>query len=505
MASAAESRTVPHTLAPLLPAVRVPADGRVLAACAIAAVLTDLALRSGVAGVAGALLVVAVTAALLWSGRLENPHARALVASAPLFGVWLCLRAAPWLLALDVVAAAGLLALGAAMARGGRLADLSIPGLAVRALTMVGHGVAGPAFAFRPAASVARGRRWGAAGAVLRGLLLAVPLLLVLGLLLASADAVFASLFRLRLDPVSLTLHAVGLGLGGWAMAGLLRGASADPPAVPSGRIRPLGAVEASVVLGGMVALFSVFAASQAIALMGAGERVLQTAGLTYAEYARSGFFQLLWVAALTLGALLALRAGADLTAARAYRRFVWLALAAVALTLVIVAVAVRRMDVYESVFGSTVLRLAVRASALWIGGVFVLLGLWLAGVGAPRRWFVSAALASGLVALLALNVIDPEAVVARRNVAHAERTGRFDPAYAASLSDDAVPALLDGLSRLRKEAPGLRAALCARPAPRFEGWAAWNRSVEAARAELARDCPAASSIPRSLPAAPFG
>ena len=63
---------------------------------------------------------------------------------------------------------------------------------------------------------------------------------------------------------------------------------------------------------------------------------------------------------------------------------------------------------------------------------------------------------AAGLVALLALNVANPEALVVRHNVAFAERTGRFDPLYLTDLSDDAVPALVDALPRLvTRRSPG--------------------------------------------------
>ena len=68
------------------------ADTRVLVAAATAAVLTDLAVRSGVAGLAGTLLVGAVIAGMLLSGRLENPQAAGVVAASSLFGVWLALR-----------------------------------------------------------------------------------------------------------------------------------------------------------------------------------------------------------------------------------------------------------------------------------------------------------------------------------------------------------------------------------------------------------------------------
>jgi hypothetical protein len=89
--------------------IRRPADLRVLAATVAAAVLTDLAVRSGVAGLAGTMLIVLASASLLGSGRVSNPQARALIVAAPVFGVWLFARSSPWLVPLDILASGGLL------------------------------------------------------------------------------------------------------------------------------------------------------------------------------------------------------------------------------------------------------------------------------------------------------------------------------------------------------------------------------------------------------------
>lgn len=430
-------------------AVGRPADGRALAAVGAAAVLTDVAVRSGPDGLAGVLLVALVAGGLVLSGRVANPQARALAGAAVVFGVCLFARTSPWLLPLDVLAIGGLLVLAASFASGGSVLDLSVPGAVTRALHAAAHGLTAPAFLAAGPRRLLTSRRTVAAA---RGLALAVPLLVVLGVLLASADAVFAGFFNgwNLLTPVQ---HAVLLVVGAWGMAGLLRLASASPPpALPRVAYR-LGRTETTIVLGSVAALFAAFAVAQVVAASEGGRHVIETAGLTYAEYARTGFFQLLAVAAITLAVLLGLRAATDLSAPADRRRFTVLAEAATALTVVIVAVAVVRLGLYEDAFGLTVLRLFSKVFAVWIGVVFVLLAADLAGFGGRRAWLPPAAVAAGLVALLALNVANPEALVVRHNVAFAERTGRFDPDYLAELSDDAVPALVDALPRLAPEA----------------------------------------------------
>jgi hypothetical protein len=476
-----------------------PADGRVLVGVAAAAVATDLAVRSGVAGLAGALLVAVAAAALLASGRLHTRSARLAIAAAPVFGVWLAIRASPWLVPLDVLAAGGLLALGASLARGGSLTDLTIPRVALRAVHAGVHAVAAPAFVAAPLRAVREqvggGRRAELGVRIVRGVLLAAPILVLLGVLLASADAVFASFLRVDVDPVTPAQHVAALAAGAWGAAALLRVASVTPPGRLPALRPPIGAVEACVVLAGLCGLFAAFTAAQLVALSEGGRHVLATAGLTYAEYARSGFFQLLAVAVITLGVLLLLRAATGLATSGQRATFTTLAEVAVALTLVVVVVAVRRLNLYQDAFGLTMLRLYSELFSYWIGAVFLFLGAALAGVGHGRGWLVGAAVATGLALLLTLNVANPEAVVARDQLAGTRQVRRIDVAYVARLSEDAIATVAARLPGLDPAARAdLRARLCAAepdgaPPPRFTGWAAWNLGRERAERAITRVC----------------
>jgi hypothetical protein len=222
---------------------------------------------------------------------------------------------------------------------------------------------------------------------------------------------------------------------------------------------------------------------------------VLATAGLTYAEYARTGFFQLLAVAVITLGVLLLLRAATNLASPGQRATFTTLAEVAVALTLVVVVVAVRRLNLYEDAFGLTMLRLYSELFSYWIGAVFLFLGAALAGIGRGRGWLVGAAGAAGLALLLALNVANPEAVVARDQLAGTRQVQRIDVAYVARLSEDAMPTVADRMPGLDPTTgAGLRGRLCAAeadgvPPSRFTGWAAWNLGRERAERAITRVC----------------
>src|SRR5262249_46596008 len=175
----------------------------------------------------------------------------------------------------------------------------------------------------------------------------------------------------------------------------------------------------------------------------------LRSAGVTYADYARSGFFQLLWVSGITLG-LLVLFSRISRFAERRWRlAFTALALGAIALTLMIDGVAFRRLSLYEEAYGFTMLRLYSHVFAIWLALVFVLLAADIAGLWSRRRWFVAATTATALLVLLGLNVASPEALVVDFNTNHAQTAHKIDSGYLGELSSDATQALLQSRSEI--------------------------------------------------------
>ena len=459
-----------------------PADTRVLLAIAAASVGTDLAIRSEIAGVAGALLPIVVVAGLVASGRVANRRAWPLLAAVPLLGIWLVARM-NWLLPLDILASCAVLVVAASYARGGDPLDLTIPGTIGRGIHAFLHGILGIVFPF----SALRGR---GNVALIRGIALGAPLLLVLGMLLGSADPVFASFFHVPEDAGDLLGHAVLLVIGAWGASGLLRMASGEPYDVRPEPSRPLGRVEALTVLGGVVAIFAAFTVSQLVTVIGGADYVRRTAGLSYAEYARNGFFQLLAAATITLGVLLALRATVQ---DAKERTFLVLSEVAVVLTLLLVAGAVRRLGLYEQAYGLTSLRLVSTAFAVWIGIVFVLLGVSLTGKVRPdKQWFVPVAAAVAIVGLLGLNVANPDAWIVRRNVDRFGATDKLDVLHLVQLSDDAVPALLEARDRMSAEnATLVEQRVCAGERTADGGFWAFNFSRDAAIEARNENCPA--------------
>src|SRR5262249_42161559 len=151
-------------------------------------------------------------------------------------------------------------------------------------------------------------------------------------------------------------------------------------------------------------------------------QHVLATAGLTYAQYARSGFWQLLAVTVLTLVVVgVATQIAPRSTAAdRMLLRGLLGPLPALAL--VIVASALSRIAAHEQAYGFTRRRLLVTTGELWLGVLFLL--ILIAGVRLRGRWVPQAALAAAVAALLALAALNPDAFIAQHNVARYVATG---------------------------------------------------------------------------------
>lgn len=456
-----------------------------LASVVVIGLVADQALRAGVFGLAASVTFVATAVALMLAGRLERVESRLLIALVCLFAAWFTIRASAWLLWPDLLVSAALMGLAVSFAVRGSLFDLGIAELVARTLHALLHAFAGIAFVGRPIAE-ARGR-FRAAAPLARGLVIAAPIAVLIGALLASADPVFASFFTLNFDFGQLTLDAVFVVAGSLWAAGLLRLAASEPVERVDGPAWRLGTVEGLVVLAVLDTVFAAFALAQVLAATGAAGETLRSAGVTYADYARSGFFQLLWVSGITLVVLVLFSRITGFSSRKNRLAFVILAEAAIALTLLIVLVAFDRLSLYEHAYGCTMLRLYSHIFAAWIAVVFLLFAADLAGLWRRRRWFVGATSATALAVLLALNFVNPEAVVVALSTSHAQSAHKIDAQYLSELSSDATPALLN--SRLLLDTPlrdQVDAAACAGRRSYSPSLPAFNwAEAEAAEARL--------------------
>src|SRR5690606_30907049 len=279
-----------------------------------------------------------------------------------------------------------------------------------------------------------------------------VVLVLVFGGLLASADAGFARLLGLVVpDFAADSLVDCGFVFGVATLTVLsgvfmlLAPPRVDPEPRPDGP-RAIRVAEWATPVGALVALFTGFVGVQITVLFGGASYVLGPDGPDYADYARSGFGQLVAVTVLTLVVM----GVVGWLAPRETQLERWLLrglLGALGLlTLVIVASALHRMHTYQEAYGFTRLRVLVSVVELWLGVVFLL--VLAAGIRLRAGWLPRMVVATGVAAVLALAVLNPDRFIAEQNIARWQAAApgaetQLDLVYLRGLSADALPVLI--------------------------------------------------------------
>lgn len=457
----------------------------------------DVLLRGGESRLGITLLVALVAAsALLIAPRTQQADARRertlLLAGMLLAATGLVLRDAEVLYAIDILSVLCMAALAVLRGSGTRLAQLQVLDAPRAAVLSVITALLGAPDVLRSALRPAHGPAGNERAAIDQagsapapavrtralaiGMVLAAPPLLLVLVLLSAADHVFGRALTNIGDVFARDgmQHLVTIVVLAWIATGWLRG-TLDGPAVvrvPDMRSPGLPFASAGVALYGLVALLTLFLGTQLRVLFGGAAYLRATVGLTVADYAREGFLQLVVVAAIVLATLVA----ADWLLTPndgARRRYRAVGVLLVGLVAALLVSAATRLALYVTHFGLSTDRVIATAIMVWVIAAFATFSVtMLRGRGArfaPAMLLVTI----GWVALL--NAANPEAIVARVNLARAADGTLFDAPYHATLSADALPALRAGAATLPAAectalAQGLRAARAKR-APERRDW----------------------------------
>ena len=427
----------------------------ILLAALVVGIAAD-ALRPGFDGLGfplwTALLVLAAVALAWRDDRVVPREAAAWLAIAVLASAGIAWRTTGELQALDFLAT--LLALGLAAVTLGqpeagvlraRLRDTLWAG--VRVLRDVFVGALPLTFRELVASGSPGTRR--RAWPMVRTVLIVIALVAVFGSLLRGADPLFASLLTIPDFDFGLVIeHVLVIGFFAWVFAGWSRGAFISPATAGRAPERlpvSLGLTDMTAALVTLDVMFALFVLAQLGWLFG-GDAFLQAhTGLTAAEYARRGFFQLVFVVLLVVPLLMAMRT-LLFSGAETARRYVRLAIPMVILLVAMLLSAVLRMRLYVKYFGLTTSRFYTLAIMAWLAFVLV----WFAFTTLRDRdqHFVAGAVLAGYATLFLLNAVVPDRVVARVNLARAQRPVAaggvpLDVAYLATLSGDAIDLIL--------------------------------------------------------------
>lgn len=331
------------------------------------------------------------------------------------------------------------------------------------------------------------------ARSVLRGIAITLPVVIIFGLLLSSADPMFAG-WRNALDRLLSSwdflprtiffcgLLVLTLGAYGFAANGEPASDIAEPP-----RSRGwLGATERIILLAGVSALLWLFLAVQLTYLFGNLPEV-QGSGVTFADYARRGFGELTVVAsASALLILFSERFGQETERATLLRA---VTISLIVAVLFLLGSAFRRVSLYEEAYGFTTARLYAQTYMLIISVVLLLLALESRGIIDTARLSRRSG-AAATIALIGLIYWNHEAWIAKQNIERV--TGRpLDVAYLTrDLSMNAIPTLASRLPSMPEPArTQLRAAIESRYRGRqnlFQSrWYEWNLARQRARKSL--------------------
>jgi hypothetical protein len=482
--------------------------------------LADALLRTpGRPGLNAALwaLVGAVVVVMLLRRRCDPPARESLwmVGAAFTFIAALTLRDSESLAVFSVFGAMVLLGMAAGRAATAWAVNARPSDVAFSAIRVGVLGAAGPLGwgrsdpdAVPTSTGVSRGGR-----TLLRGTLMALPFLLLLGALLMSADDVFARIITdtFRIDFEKVVQHVVVTAVIAWGSAGYLRALlvpdhdimnqlSVPRPAIPTAEI--------SVALWILNLLFLAFMAVQLRYLFGGAALVEVTPGLTYAEYARQGFFELVAAATLVVPILLAADWAAAQDNERSRQVLRGTAVVLVVLLLGVIASAAYRMWLYQQAYGLTEDRVY---GSVFIGWLTVTLG-WLVStvLRGRRERFALGAIVAGLACIASVHVLNPHALIARVNTDRMAAGKVYDGEYVAALSGDAVPVLVSRLDRLPdvEQCTAIRMLKERWSGERRGGWRTWNLSDARARRLVApltipATCP--PLVPPASPATPSG
>lgn len=301
---------------------------------------------------------------------------------------------------------------------------------------------------------------------VLRGLVIALPIVAVFAALLSSADPIFADrldafvdLFNIQNLPEYIFRLVLVLSLAYGLAGAILHAASASGErAGHERRITPfLGFTEAAIVLGSVAILFAIFVVIQFQYFFG-GQVNISVEGYTFSEYARRGFGELVAVAFFSLLLLLGLGAVTRRETEIERRVFSALGVGLVVLVIVMLVSAFQRLVLYEMSYGFSRLRTYTHVFMIWLG--LLLVTIVVLEIRRRERAIAPAILFAALGFVISLNILNVDAFIVHQNVRReingvagqgdAAVPADLDAQYFLELSDDAVPALVGAFQSQR-------------------------------------------------------
>ena len=283
---------------------------------------------------------------------------------------------------------------------------------------------------------------------IIRGLLITIPILIIFILLFYSADLVFrkyiSNIIDIKLETIFrsilvifVTLIFIGAYIYIFKRSNrLLQNIKLNIQL--NKKPFSFGIIETSILLGSINLLFLIFISVQLTYLFG-GEKIITFHGFTYSQYARRGFFELIAVAVISFFIILLIEKFIFRKETGHTIQFKILSGLLIALVILIMVSAFKRLLLYENAYGFTVLRLYSHLFIIWLAVIFILL-LYKIFIDRRENIFVLCTFISIILVLVFINLANPDAFIANQNIKYYYKTGKLDVWYLTQLSEDAIP-----------------------------------------------------------------
>ena len=290
----------------------------------------------------------------------------------------------------------------------------------------------------------------------IRGVLLAIPVLLIFTALFSSADLVFAKRIsdlaaNLKLENLpeyifrGVLILLIGYFFSGVILYAAKRSSSLNLIGKEKPVISPfLGFMETSIILGGVIALFSAFVLIQ-VEYFFFGQTNITLQGFTYSEYARRGFGELVAVAVFCIALIKGLSEVSRIDSPMKRKVFTGFTASLVALVLVILVSAFQRLYLYEAAYGFSRSRAYAHVFIIWLG--ILLVSLVIMEIIHRQRAFANIVLLFIIGFAVSLNLLNVDKFIASNNINRAVQGEQLDTSYLSTLSSDAIPALVNSFS----------------------------------------------------------
>lgn len=329
------------------------------------------------------------------------------------------------------------------------------------------------------------------------GLLISVPLLFIIIPLLSSADSAFNNIFKdffelfasIDISEIKfrIILFVIVFGLTFSYMYFLTlpnenKEVNIEKSNKPNQAFDPITVITVLISINIVYVIFAFLQFSYLFSL---------PKNLSYSEYARKGFFELVLVTLINLTILLLTIHLTKKNTAKTAISLKILNILLIFCTIVMLISAFFRMYLYEQVYGFTYLRVFTHSFMLYI---FALLMATLYKIFADKVHILKLYIIISLVAYTLINYANVDVFIAKNNIARFHNDSKqLDINYLTNLSYEAVPELLEFLPELKEKAPQTAAILendlyiKKNNLKDFNAWQSFNFSINRAKEALAK------------------